>query len=215
VLAPGAIRARFEVMHAIPAATWLMGDIYRVTAPGRFEDGDFPAFLESGTRVLPGVIEHANPVDVLLKSARVPQVGTAMIRRDVIERVGGFDDTLRYSEDWLFWLTIGLTEPLYWLQTPTVHLRRYNESMTKNRLADAGAGPLAPTRALGDPRFAAWRKPLRWRLAQEWRRYSSTNLDHGRRVQAAAGALNALRWVPNDVRNFNALRAALSPRSAR
>ena len=34
VLAPGAIRARLEVLQALPEATWLMGDIYRVTAPG-------------------------------------------------------------------------------------------------------------------------------------------------------------------------------------
>lgn len=209
-LAPGAIEARLAVVAAVPEAAWIMGDLLRVNRPGQFDNGDFPAFVDSGEPVFPGVVLHERAAPVLLRSARTPYVGTAMIRRGLIGRAGGFEPALRYSEDWLLWLTLSMSAPLYWMTRPTVHVRRYHASMTKDLLAGATAAPLAPRMALRNPLFAALRKPLRWRLSQEWRRYSEVHRAYGLRLAAIHGALQSVRWTPNDVRSYRALAAALT-----
>ena len=209
-LAPGAIEARLAVVAAVPEASWIMGDLLRVNRPGQFDTGDFPAFVDSGATVFPGVVLHERAAPVLLRSARTPYVGTAMIRRGLIGRAGGFEPALRYSEDWLLWLTLSMSAPLYWMTLPTVHVRRYHASMTKDLLAGATAAPLAPRMALRNPLFSTLRKPLRWRLSQEWRRYSEVHRAYGLRLAAVHGALQAVRWTPNDWRNYQALAAALA-----
>ena len=50
---------------------------------------------------------------------------TAMFRAEVFKRVGGFDETLPYSEDWELWLRISTEYPMKKLRYPTTLYRQH------------------------------------------------------------------------------------------
>jgi glycosyltransferase involved in cell wall biosynthesis len=64
----------------------------------------------------------------------IGQLGQALFRREVLERAGRFDETLRQSEDLDLWLRIFAEEPKYAiLEDVGVFYRKNHGSITENR----------------------------------------------------------------------------------
>jgi len=210
LLAPGALQARLAVIDAQPQARWIMGTLLVMTAPGQNQSGYFPDLAAFGTAILPGVLAIRDPARMLLARFKIPQVGTAMLRRDLVEQIGGFNESLKYWEDWYFWLRAACHADLLWIEQPLLHLRRYHTSLSKNLLVAAREVPRAAQAALRDPRFRAQRKMLRWCLAAELRTSAAIYLDHGKQVHAIMCALRAVAWSPTDRRSYASLFSALA-----
>jgi len=95
--------------------------------------------------------------DSSVETKSVQQIGAAIFRRSVFDRVGLFDESLMYAEDWDLLLRIIETEvPFVVLNTPTLYYRRHGDSMMtrkdpriKGDLAKAFAMSLARRRTLG------------------------------------------------------------------
>jgi glycosyltransferase involved in cell wall biosynthesis len=62
-------------------------------------------------------------------------MNTAVIRREVYTRLGGFDAAMRIGEDYLFWLKVSRIYPMHALNGP-VALYRIHESSAMRRLDD-------------------------------------------------------------------------------
>jgi glycosyltransferase involved in cell wall biosynthesis len=95
--------------------------------------------------------------DSSIETKSVQQIGAAIFRRSVFDRIGLFDESLMYAEDWDLLLRIIETQvPFVVLNRPTLYYRRHGGSMMtrddpriKSDLAKAFAMSLARRRKLG------------------------------------------------------------------
>ena len=86
-----------------------------------------------------------------------PQIGAAIFRRSVFDRIGLFDESLVYADDWdLLLRIIEAQVPYVVLNMPTLYYRRHGDSMMtrndprkKSDVAKAFAMSLARRRKLG------------------------------------------------------------------
>lgn len=65
---------------------------------------------------------------------RNPIVATSgvLVRRDVLNSVGGFDEQLHYSEDWDLWLRLAEQGGFGYVDEPLVLVRRHNHNVSKS-----------------------------------------------------------------------------------
>jgi glycosyltransferase involved in cell wall biosynthesis len=92
-----------------------------------------------------------------VETKNVQQIGAAIFRRSVFDRIGLFDESLMYAEDWdLLLRIIEAQVPFVVLNTPTLYYRRHRDSMMarndpriKSDLAKAFAMSLTRRRKLG------------------------------------------------------------------
>ncbi|MGE5386997.1 MAG: glycosyltransferase family 2 protein [Betaproteobacteria bacterium] len=209
LLLPDAMARRLAVIERHPEAVWLAGKLRVMPRLGEIEDNtDFANAQELGKTLEPGVVHLVRPTRTLIHWPMPPHVGSAMVRRDALEAAGLFDETLIFGEDWYFWLRLSLAADLYWLEAPTMVLRRHHESMMKNTLNLARKVTKASRRAFFDPAFRHVRKDLRWKLASDYRWASRLFAAAGHRLPAVRTALLAVLATPNSAQSLKALTVA-------
>ncbi len=134
-----------------------------------------------------------------------------MVRRDVFEQVGMFDETLRISEDLDLWIRIGLAFPVAYLDQVLASIRlhddhlmrstpRYQVWLSSVRVLEAHH------RAIGArvPRFNA-------KLARFYAHAASLALLAGHRRAAIGACIEALRQQPLAARAYKDLLRCLLP----
>jgi len=87
---------------------------------------------EEGRRI-PGKVHarHSGWVhDVLLGGNFLSGGSAAIVRRDVFERVGLFDERLSYAEDWDMWLRIAKVGPVTMMDADLFGIRRHGSQMS-------------------------------------------------------------------------------------
>jgi glycosyltransferase involved in cell wall biosynthesis len=79
-------------------------------------------WLRHGTRVNPHHKHRKTGGDIFVRSLELCLVSPSavMLRRELFEQVGGFDESLPACEDYDLWLRIAATEPIHLLETPLV-----------------------------------------------------------------------------------------------
>jgi len=79
-------------------------------------------WLRHGVRVNPHAKHRKAGGDIFARSLALCLVSPSavMLRRELFEQVGGFDETLPACEDYDLWLRIAATEPVYLIETPLV-----------------------------------------------------------------------------------------------
>ena len=71
---------------------------------------------------------------LMLSPAAVGPPSTVMMKREVIERVGGFDASVGYSDDWKMWLRVAaLSLPMGYLPEPLVDYYWHGENLSTGR----------------------------------------------------------------------------------
>ncbi|MBL8495637.1 MAG: glycosyltransferase [Rhodocyclaceae bacterium] len=138
---------------------------------------------------------------------------TVMVRRDVFNRFGGFDETYVTCEDWALWLRICAENELGYLSDPVVRYRFHKKSkstmsrrtlIARLRILDEAFAP----GGVGEV-HARMRSPA---LASAYQVTSHFAADAGDWRFALSCAANSLRYRPSDVRTWkNLLKAALIP----
>jgi glycosyltransferase involved in cell wall biosynthesis len=128
-------------------------------------------------------------------------VSTVLVRREWLERVGLFDEQMRYVEDWDLWLRLSYAGcRMGWLQRPVCCYRIHGSTMTRNvQLMKAGmlamfdkfyAQPDLPAEALALREMAYANVYLNTAA----RAYAAGDVEEGKECLARAIALNpALR----------------------
>ncbi|MEY3294793.1 MAG: hypothetical protein RLZZ451_841 [Pseudomonadota bacterium] len=137
---------------------------------------------------------------------------TAMIRREALERCGGFDPTLPYSEDWDLWLRLSVEVPFVKLDAVSTlyrqHAQQGNRKLRevdyRTRLLEAAVARHGLSsrdgRALTATEFAR-------NLARYHMQFGLHHLEHGRRAVALGAFGRAWRHHPARLR-YGALIAA-------
>lgn len=209
LLLPDAMATRLAVIEKHPEAVWLAGNVQVMPRLDEIEaNTDFANAAKLGRTLEPGLIHLQRPTRALIHWPMPPHVGSAMIKRELVEALGRFDETLIFGEDWYFWLCASLKADLYWIEAPTMILRRHHESMMKNTLNLARKVTRASRKAFFDPAFADCRKDLRWKLASDYRWASRLYASAGHRFAAFRAAFLGLLLTPNSWQSVKALTAS-------
>lgn len=217
LMAPGTMRNRIDVIKQVPGARWILGDILEMRRKNELShENHFAAIKNHGTEVAPDVYRLVRPTREMLNWSILPVLGAMLIHRDVFKNTGLLGEKLTYGEDIHFCLVLSRHADLYWMTHACLYLRRHHESMTKDVFRGAQSMPKASLLLLKDKQFRQFRKQLRWQHAANLRTLSKSYIFHGNKFGAIVSAAAAIRWVPNDRRNFEAFKdSLLSPISFR
>jgi glycosyltransferase involved in cell wall biosynthesis len=158
----------------------------------------------------------------LLRENRIGMHATVIYRRDCLTEVGGFDETLRRSEDYDLYLRIAQKYPICSHDAIVAEYRMHGENMSANAVAQLRATLAvldrhetrivvdAPAREALRHGRAAWRdyyaSQMLGSMIANWRRYRTF-------AAPAKSLLNAARWSPRFVMHFlwARLRKVLPP----
>jgi len=197
---------RIAAIHSNAAIRWIVGDMLEVREPGKCTHlRNFERAVLDGKSLSIHLFKIENPSKKIASWNMLPFLGSMMIRRDLFEQVGVFNEDLIYGEDIHFCLILSCFADLYWIDLPVFYLRRFHESMTKNLLRAAAEAPRASRYCLKDPRLKSIRKEMRWHYAANLRQSSGVFLQHRMRLKSIAYAARSVLWSPNDVRSLKAL----------
>lgn len=125
---PAKLERQVAALSAHPECGWAFSGARQVTEFGQVMDEGLP-------QVSGHVLRHMLPVNCVTGSS-----SSVIVRRRLLESVGGFDETLRYSEDWDLWLRLAASSPVCTVREIDVNLlSRQNSAGKKTELIRQGA----------------------------------------------------------------------------
>jgi hypothetical protein len=141
---------------------------------------------------------------------------TVVVRRSLLERVGGFDTSLRIGEDLDLWLRLSRETPFLRVARPLALYRMHATSITRSvptvnwqgRVIERALkrwGYSSPDGTAADPR------EVQRALARTWRDFAGAQLAAGDSTGARASAVTALRHDWRQMVNWRLLARSLLP----
>ena len=126
---PEKLARQLEVLRARPSCQWSYTAFAQVDASG--------VLLSEETHRL--WVPHEGAVFERLVLGKVSiRTPSVLAQRQLIERVGGFDDTIRSAEDYDLWLRLALESELALVNEPLIQVRRHDENHSHSENAFAG-----------------------------------------------------------------------------
>lgn len=129
----GKLHAQIRYLDAYPDVGCVFGGFTKWFSD---ESGSFPSaerFMEYCGSVSDCAIERSGWLYTRLLSGLLVGMNTAVIRREVFENLGGFDESMRIGEDYLFWLKVSRVYEMHALNAK-VALYRIHSSSAMSRL---------------------------------------------------------------------------------
>lgn len=117
LLCPGALQQLVTYLEKNPEVALVYGDYYRVDQDGKI--------LE---RVWAGKAD----INTLLKHGNTIFTGAALFRRSVLEKIGWFNSTLRFSSDYDLCIRIAQHSPIAHIPQPLAMFRMHTASKSQN-----------------------------------------------------------------------------------
>lgn len=137
-LAPDGLARMAAALSANPSAAAVWGP-YALMA-GTAVPGDPPQ------RVMRPRLRCANALEKLLVGNCFANGGHVLVRHSAADRIGRFDTSLSFGEDWEYWVRLALAGPLVPMPgaAPVLFVRQRAAGAYRSRVADLGAfGPAA------------------------------------------------------------------------
>ncbi|MDO8348539.1 MAG: glycosyltransferase [Rugosibacter sp.] len=132
---PGKLAAQIRYSEQHPEVGCVFGGFIKWT---RAADGGFPdakRLMQDCSALTRCEAERSGWLYTRLLDGLLVGMNTAVIRREVFEKLGGFDASMRIGEDYLFWLKASRIYPMHALDGP-VALYRIHEASAMRRLDD-------------------------------------------------------------------------------
>jgi glycosyltransferase involved in cell wall biosynthesis len=108
--------------------------------------------------------------DLLLEGNIVSGSGSAVVvRRELLERSGGFDEGLMFAEDWDLWLRLAEVAEFDFVPQALVGIRQHHHSMQRGDVSQKKVGFLLQTLVILDRWYLTPRFPRQLRDEYRWR----------------------------------------------
>ncbi len=200
LLVPGAFALFERSAHDNPDAHWISGQFVNWYPDGHYEylDGK-PYSPEPISDCFQLEILH-RPVKQFISLTPITQ-GTYCLRRNLYDRIGGFDESYMVGEDWLMWMKCAREADLYLYAQVVLHQRRGHTSLMSSQIADLRYKVYLDV--YRDVRFRAWRKPLRWRIYRLCGKLAENNIQQSKWCDAASMAWLSAKAGRNDFKRWS------------
>ncbi len=199
---PGKLDTAADVHRERPDTRWIAGQ-FATLGPDGAAKSSFPIFQKCETA-------EAKTHSVRLRTPDLTRVlvgdwlhlGTSLVQRSLLAEAGGFDERLRYGEDWLLFLRMSLLSPLDYIRGETYILRRQGASLmhSAGRISKKYARSSEMARRL--PELRPFRRELRWFSYRLYKELAMNNLLNRRRASASYFATRAFLLSPNEVAEY-------------
>lgn len=123
---PGALAALVAALDENPAAVLAYGDVRRTDAAGVPTGDDPPREHPSG-----------EVYDAFRHQCWLVSPGQALVRADVLRRVGSFDPAVWGSDDWDLYLRLARVGPFAFVNRPTLFYRQHGANASRDVLRHA------------------------------------------------------------------------------
>jgi glycosyltransferase involved in cell wall biosynthesis len=214
---PGGLQARWEVVETEPGAEWIGADFREwhengsLEATGHYHKDDFVGAILAPAYRSGRALRLERPVEQFLRSS-LTWTSTVMVKRALVQRVGGFHPALRGPEDLHLWYRLALEGDFFFVpQVVALYRQRAGSLISRARRA----GRLRPEwdalyRLLSrHPGFRPLRRQLRAKLSSVHAGYAWEYRQANRPWWATRAALRALSYTPTQARSWKALLGIL------
>jgi len=189
-LRPGALAALLA--QATERAVAVYGDYERIDAEGK--NAGRRGVLRGARSKPSGAIAEA-----LLAGNFIVNGGIMIVRRETFAQLGGFDESLRYCEDWHAWARLAIAGEFLYVPAHIMDYRVYGESVMMARpLTEAQYGP-AIDKLFADPAVVAAipaerRAKLRSQAGAHLNAYAIGQAIRARRIGLAVRGMAETLW---------------------
>jgi glycosyltransferase involved in cell wall biosynthesis len=214
---PGALEARWQAIESEPEAEWVGADFRMwyedgsLEEPGHYQKDDAvgrilaPAF-ETGK-----VLRLRRPVAEFLRFS-LAWIGTVMVKRALLRRLGGFEPSLRLAEDVLLWYRLASVTDFFFVPKIAALYRQHPASLTSREGHGVGlrrAWDRVYALLQSNPSFEPYRRLLRTKVAAAHFRAAHYHRVRGEGWRAALAACWALTYMPTHLSLWRNLIATL------
>lgn len=211
---PGGLGIRWEVTQRHPDAEWISADFLlcekdgSVRSPlGHFEQG-VPALEILGQAFSERKVLRLNkPIREFLHSS-LAWTGTVMVKKSLIQRVGGFDAGLRRAQDLHMWIRLAKETDLFFVPKPVALYRQHPASISHEDAPPDDWSVAAYNLLLGNPSFREFRPIIRHKIGYFHRQNAYFHRLRGNKQEALKAAFLAVRYNPLEHRSWKNLLAA-------
>lgn len=225
LLLPGSVSRRLGVLAAFPqvgfvCTNWqcFSGSAEGPLKPSRIITSRFmerlPTELIDFRR--DDVVVFQAPFVYELFNSDFVNTSTVMVRREVLDRVGTFDESFVIGEDYDLWLRVGLHTRMAFVESPLGLLRTHNGHLTGDEHLNFEQDALVALQFIKARSNlpSKWRKRFMRRLAQFYRTGGATFLRSADRRRAVRFFLMAWRCEPASMENVKWIFRCLVPSAA-
>jgi len=171
---PGSLAERLAIVDAHPECRWVGGDYAELHDDGRrYPEGFIWSCSYNGPILRraagPDGICLQRPVEEFIRGY-LTWTGTTMVERDLLLAAGGFNEALIQAEDRELWMRLAAMADFYFVPKVIALYRRHESGITRTALPPDYWNTRAYRARLADPGFRPYRRVLREKLTQAYRR---------------------------------------------
>ena len=170
LLTHDSIQQRIEVLSTHPGIGWIGGDITVIDVDGKPEEESFfrsrarPREFLRAAWSADQAVKFPKPVSMFINVC-VSQVGAGMIRRELIERVGGFREDLLQAEDYQLWIRLAAITDFAFLPRTLLLYRQHGASTMASDIPPRFWTIKAFKQLRVEPMFTQYRKLINGRIS--------------------------------------------------
>jgi glycosyltransferase involved in cell wall biosynthesis len=200
---PGRIEAAQSVIDGFPEANWIAGNYASLYRDATTDSAPMISAVCAGVRLRDNLVGLKSPdLTRRLIANSWLHLGAVLIRREYLEKIGGFQKGVQFHEDCILFSRLSMMTDLYFVEADFYLWRRELQSLMSSsaRLTDAYAAGWRQAR--NDPLLAGFRRELRWTLYGTYKGLAINNLLNAFRGRALWFAFRALMIDPREFGEF-------------
>lgn len=214
ILTDGSLEARCNAARTFPDVGWIGGDISLANRDGVSLGAPM---LQSGEIVRPILAEAfrtgqpirlRRPVEAFIRSPAC-HTCSILVRRDLVERVGGFDTELIRQQDYHMFLKLAAISDFVFTPYVVMLYRQHDSNSTKDAVQLMSWRAKALLKLGKEQEFKPFRTQLRRKVSEVYLARAYESRRQKRRMQAIISSALSCYYAPASPKGYRSLAASL------